>query len=403
MVFGNGLFTIAELPQTLLGQAMVHWVRNDMRVLALTSYPIEAAATRYRLAQFVGPLAERGITLTIRPFLNTALFQGLYDRRQIARTTFGLLKSGINRIRDLFAARAMDVILVQREAMILGPPWVEWLMSRVCSYPMVLDLDDATYLSYTSPTYGRAAKLLKWFRKTDDLIRWSRLVTCGNRAIAEYVTEKGAIARIIPTVVDTELFRPVERWQSDEPLVLGWVGTHSTFPYLVSIFPVLQDLAQRYRFRLKVVGAGEENIHLSGVKIENLKWELEREVSDFQSIDIGLYPIDASLYSSNWAAAKSGFKAIQYMAVGIPYVASPVGAAAEIGEVGKTHFLAQTPDEWHNALACLISDAVKRRTMGAAARDHAITHYAVPAQADKLAEALRAAVGAGQTYAKNAS
>jgi glycosyltransferase involved in cell wall biosynthesis len=368
-----------------------------MKVLALTSYPIEAAATRYRLAQFVGPLAERGISLTIRPFLDTTLFEGLYDRRKIARTAFGLLMSGLRRIEDLFSARAMDVILVQREAMILGPPWVEWLMSRVCSLPMVLDLDDATYLSYTSPTYGRAAKALKWFRKTDDLIKWSKLVTCGNRAIANYVTEKGAVARVIPTVVDTDLFRPLDRSTSSGPPVLGWIGTHSTFPYLESIFPVFQDLAQKYRFRLKVVGAGEENISLPGVEIENLKWNLAREVEDFRSIDVGLYPIDSTLYSDNWAAAKSGFKAIQYMAVGVPYVASPVGAAGEIGLVGTTHFLAQSRDEWHNALACLISDADKRRTMGAAGRNHAITHYAVPAQADKLAEALQAAVQAKRT------
>jgi glycosyltransferase involved in cell wall biosynthesis len=195
----------------------------------------------------------------------------------------------------------------------------------------------------------------------------------------------------------------LDRSGNSEPPVLGWIGTHSTFPYLQFIFPVLQDLARKYPFRLKVVGAGGETITIPGVEIENLKWRLEREVEDFQSIDIGLYPIDATLYSDNWAAAKSGFKAIQYMAVGIPYVASPVGAAGEIGVPGTTHFLAQSPDEWHNALASLLSDTHQRRTMGAAGRQHAITHYAVPAQADKLAEALQAAVEAKRTYTKNAS
>ena len=208
---------------------------------------------------------------------------------------------------------------------------------RLCSYPIVLDLDDATYNSYDSPAYGRAARALKWFSKTDDLIRWSRLVTCGNGAIAEYVKSKGTVARIIPTVVDTELFRPAVRSQASDPLVIGWIGTHSTFPYLESIFPVLQNLSAKYRFRLKVVGAGKEEIRLPGVEVENLPWKLEREVEDFQLLDIGLYPIDASLYSGHWAAGKSGFKSIQYMAVGIPYVASPVGAAAEIGVCGTTH------------------------------------------------------------------
>src|SRR5207247_6846718 len=131
------------------------------------------------------------------------------------------------------------------------------------------------------------------------------------------------------------------------------------FPYLESIFPALQELAKSHRFRLKVVGAGRDKITVPGVEIENLPWKLDREVEDFQSIDIGLYPIDAGLYSGKWASGKSGFKAIQYMAVGIPYVATPVGSLVEIGEVGTTHLCALTNEDWHDALQSLISDSAK--------------------------------------------
>src|SRR6266446_9485879 len=317
-----------------------------MKVLALASYPTEAAATRYRLEQFVTPLAERDIDLTIHPFLNSKLFENLYRREALPLTALGLIGATLRRSAEVISARQADVVLVQREAMIFGPPLIEWLMTRVMKRPMVLDLDDATYVSYTSPTYGDFGKSLKWFSRTDDLIRWATIVICGNRSIAEYVTSKGARARIIPTVVDTEVFRPagpfanaggtdidpsanasgtntsLHRTKSSR-VVLGWIGTHSTFPYLESIFPVLTDLAKDYDFRLKVVGAGKDKITVPGVEVENLRWSLEREVQDFQSIDIGLYPIDASLYSGKWAAGKSGFKAIQYMAVGVPYVATP--------------------------------------------------------------------------------
>src|SRR5438132_903795 len=159
-----------------------------MKVLALASYPSEAAATRYRLEQFVAPLEERGIVLTIRPFLDAKLFGRLYGRDAITGTALGLIKAALRRPIDLLKANQADVILIQREAMILGPPLIEWLATHVWKRPMVLDLDDATYVSYTSPTYGRAGQSLKWFGKTDDLIRWATLVTCGNRAIAEYVT-----------------------------------------------------------------------------------------------------------------------------------------------------------------------------------------------------------------------
>ncbi len=295
-------------------------------------------------------------------------------------------------MRDLLLIRQADAVLVQREAMLLGPPLVEWLAVRMFRRPMVLDLDDATYVTYTSPTYGKLGKALKWFSKTDDLIQWADIVTCGNSAIAEYAESKGATTRIIPTVVDTDIFRPVQRIPQDR-LVLGWIGTHSTFPYLKTIFPVLQELARTHRFKLKIVGAHKQTINIPGVEVENLEWKLEREVEDFQSLDIGLYPIDPSLYAEKWAAGKSGFKAIQYMAVGIPFVAAPVGSVADIGEAGVTHFPATTNHEWFKALELLLSDSELRRTMAAAGRRHVVEHYSLSDQADKLARALREATG----------
>jgi glycosyltransferase involved in cell wall biosynthesis len=370
-----------------------------MKVLALASYPVEAAATRYRLQQFVGPLSERGISVTIKPFLDSKRFNSLYQRRALAYTALGLLLATARRAGDVYAARNADVVLVQREAMIFGPPVIEWLCTRIAGCPMVLDLDDATYVPYTSPTYGKFGKALKWFNKTDDLIRWASVVTCGNRAIAEYAESKNATARVIPTVVDTDIFVPRPRMPplTNDPLVLGWIGTHSTFPYLRAVFPILQDLAKTHPFKLKIVGAGTTTVSIPGVEVENLEWRLEREVEDFQSFDVGLYPIDPSLYAEKWAAGKSGFKAIQYMAVGIPFVASPVGAMAEIGEAGVTHFHATSNDEWFQRLDLLLADAQLRQTMGASGRRHAVEHYSLSEQADKLAAALHEAAGAGKT------
>jgi glycosyltransferase involved in cell wall biosynthesis len=362
-----------------------------MRVLALTSYPIEAAATRFRLQQFVAPLAARGITLDIHPFLTSRQFQELYRRDAAVRVAAGLLKSGVQRVFELVEARTVDVVLIQREAMLLGPPLIEWVLTHGLGKPMVLDLDDATYVSYESPTYGTLSRALKWFSKTDDLIKWATIVICGNRSIAEYAGSKGARTRIIPTVVDTEIFKPVAREDAPGPLVLGWIGTHSTFPYLESIFPVLSSLADGFEFRLKIVGSGRDRISVPGVTIENLGWVMDREVRDFQTIDVGLYPIDAKLYSGRWAQGKSGFKAVQYMAVGVPFVATPVGGSAEIGEPEVTHFFASTNDEWYRSLECLMSDRDRRREMGSAGRAHALLHYGLEDQADKLAETLHEA------------
>ncbi len=358
-----------------------------MRVLGLATYPVEAAATRFRMIQFIEPLAEQGIELSVYPFIDSSLYGSLYNRSQWPRTALGLSLAAVRRVRELVRARNADVVFVQREAMMFGPPLVEWLTVNLHGCPMVLDLDDATYVSYKSPTYGRIGSMLKWFSKTNDLISWSRLVTCGNREIAAYVTSKGRQAVVIPTVVDTTCFRPLAERQTSDVPVIGWIGTHSTFPYVKTIFPVLERLARDYRFRLRLVGTGADNVVIPGVEIENLAWKLEREIADFQSLDIGIYPI----VEDNWSVGKSCFKAVQYMAVGVPFVVSPVGACHDIAEANRTHFVARTEEEWYEYLSQLLSDADLRQRMGEAGRSYAVQHYSIEAHVQKLADALRSA------------
>jgi len=358
-----------------------------MKVLGLATYPVEAAATRFRLIQFIEPLAEQGIELSVYPFLDSRLHGSLYNRSQWPRTVAGLALASVRRVRELWRARKADVLFVQREAMMFGPPVMEWLVINLHHCPMVLDLDDATYVAYKSPTYGRLGSMLKWFSKTDDLIRWSRVVTCGNCEIAAYVQSKGRPTVVIPTVVDTNEFRPLAERPRAEVPVIGWVGTHSTFAYVKSIFPVLERLAREYRFRLRLVGAGEDKISIPGVEIENLPWKLDREIADFQSLDIGVYPI----IEDSWSVGKSCFKAVQYMAVGVPFVVSPVGACQDIAETDETHFVARTEDDWYTHLSRLLSDGDLRRRMGEHGRNYAVQHYSVAANVQKLASALRAA------------
>jgi glycosyltransferase involved in cell wall biosynthesis len=340
------------------------------------------------MMQFVEPLAREGIELSVYPFIDSSLYGSLYVRSQWPRTAAGLALASLRRVRELWRARKADVLFVQREAMMFGPPIVEWLAVNLDRCPMVLDLDDATYVSYNSPTYGRLASKLKWFSKTNDLIRWSRLVICGNREIESYVKSKGRPTVVIPTVVDTTEFRPLAEPKSADVPVIGWIGTHSTFAYVKSIFPVLERLAREHRFRLRLVGTGVDTVAIPGLEIENLPWKLDREIPDFQSLDIGIYPI----VEDDWSVGKSCFKAIQYMAVGVPFVVSPVGICQDIALPSQTHFLARTEDDWYARLSQLLTDHGLRRTMGEAGRKYAVEHYSSQIHAEKLAAALRSAV-----------
>ena len=358
---------------------------RPLRVLALASYPVESPATHFRLVQHIQPLAVRGVDVRFSPFLDSRLFASLYDpKRMLVRLP--LLAIAVMRrfVQALWAARA-DVVFVQREAMFFGPPLVEWMAARLLRRPLVLDLDDATYLRVDSPVYGRLATWLKWPGKTDQLIRWSRVVTCGNPTIADYVRSRHPKVDLLENVVDTNIFRPavVER---DVPLI-GWIGTHTTYPFFERLLPLFERLARDLRFRIVIVGSRRSGVTVPGVDVETRSWTVERDAEDFRSLDIGVYP----MADDAWSAGKSGLKAVQYMASGVPFVMSPVGMCAAMGLPGTTHFLATTDDDWLIALRRLLTDAPLRRRMGREARAFAEEHHSIDRYADRLASILRAA------------
>ncbi|MEO5679865.1 MAG: glycosyltransferase family 4 protein [Acidimicrobiales bacterium] len=356
-------------------------------MLALTSYPAEAAATRFRVQQLVQPLHQLGVEVEVRPLLSSEAFRGLYDRGSAGRTAWRLGRAHLRRLRDIADARRADVILLQREAALLGPPVVELLLDVVGRRPIVLDLDDPTWVAYDSPTFGRLGRRLKWPGKADWLIDRAAVVTCGSQAIAAHVEARGREARLVPTVVDTEVFRPRREAGPAGVPVVGWIGSHSTAPYLAGIAPALAAARATAELRVLAVGAGATAIEVAGTSVEQRPWSLEREVFDFQSLDVGLYP----LADDEWGRGKSGFKAIQYLACGVPFVVSPVGATCDIGIPGKTHLEARTPAEWAEAVGRLAGDPPLRAAMGAAAREHSLEHYTVGRVATALAAALRAA------------
>ncbi len=357
---------------------------RPLRVLALTAFPVESACTRFRLVQLLPRLSETGIRVSVRPFLDSATWGTLYDRQAVGKTSVGLLKGGAKRIGDLGRSRRADVVLVLREAMIVGPPLIEVLAPILGRCPLVLDLDDPTWLGYDSPTYGRFARLLKWPGKTLTVIDRADAVTCGSSYVARFVAARGQTSTVIPAVVDTDLFRPRPRPVRSLPVV-GWVGTHSSFPYLRAIVPALESVARVRPFRMLIVGAGRARLVVDGVEVEHREWDLRREPYDFASLDIGLYPLPHDA----WAMGKSGLKSVQYLASGVPFVASPVGAAAEIGVSGTTHLLADNISEWTEALLVLLNDPFSRGDMGESGRRHALLYHTTTVGAGLLAEALR--------------
>ena len=353
-----------------------------MKLLVLAPCPRSAASTRFRLEQFFPALRSAGIEPILRPFLDERGFATVYRRGAPWSKLVAAARAIAGRVTDL--ARAIDAraVLVHREAALVGPPILEWLLTRALRRPVIFDLDDAVWVPYASPTYGALlSRLLKAPGKTHFTLTTATRVIAGNPYVADYARRYNAATEVIPTVVDTDAFRPAPAPARDVPLI-GWIGTHSSLQYLRAIVPALERLYRRHRFRLKVVGAV---LDAPTLPVENMPWSISREVDDFRSLDIGLYP----LVEDAWALGKSGFKAVQYMACAVPVVASPVGVTVDIVRDGATGFLAHSEDQWVARLEQLLESSELRRQLGARGREEAEARWSLRAHAPRFVDIVR--------------
>ena len=127
---------------------------------------------------------------------------------------------------------------------------------------------------------------------------------------------------------------------------IGWTGSHSTLKYLDEIQPVLHKILQEYPTVEFIVIADRPPSLDVGSSVKFVPWNSETEIKDLLQFDIGIMPLP----DDEWAKGKCGFKALQYMALELPAVASPVGVNSKIINHGVNGFLCNTPEEWEEAL-----------------------------------------------------
>lgn len=355
-----------------------------MRVLFFLPYSIEAAGCRYRVHQFLPFLESHGVSCELRELVGPELYRILYKPGHALEKTARFAGRALSRIQDLRDASAYDVLFIYRECFPFGPAVIESLLRRT-GKPIVFDFDDAIYL----PSGSGLKDFVRRPEKTNVITQLADEVIVSNEHLRNFCLAYNPNVTMIRTSVDTEVLFSVREYgdvlppADGRPIRLGWIGSHSTARYLERLGGVLQRVARHYPIEVLVVGAGKE-LNIPGVTVINKPWSLATEVEDFRSLDIGLYPLEDGI----WELGKASFKTIQYMAVGVPGVVSPVGAALNIVRDGDNGFFASSDDEWVEKLVRLIEDPALRRRVGLAGRQTAERDFSITSNAPKLLEVL---------------
>lgn len=346
-----------------------------MKVLFLVPYPVgQAPSQRFRFEQYFTSLSSAGHTYSVSSFLSLKAWKSLYTPGGIIGKFGSVLFGLVKRWGLLPFVYQYDFVFVHREASPLGPPIIEWIIAKVFQKKIIYDFDDAIW---QTDKIGESA-IEEWFRyrkKVALICQWSYRVSCGNEYLCNFARTFNKLVTLVPTTIDTLREHNPARFPkatTHDKLVIGWTGTHSTLKYLLTLQQVLEKIEKKYPYvSILVIANKPPNFMLSS--LEFTQWRKESEILDLLKIDVGIMPLP----DDEWAKGKCGFKALQYMALGIPTVASPVGVNVDIINHGVNGFLCSTETEWMEALECLINDPILRNTIGAAGSKRVSESYSV--------------------------
>lgn len=331
------------------------------RVLGITQSGFDPAS-RFRFIQFIPHLEKAGWEVIHRPNRPDRQWNSPLSWRPLRAVHYRLGRVAMkwNRMRDLSLARECDAIFVNRDLANEG----FFLQSLVAPHMprVVYDFDDAIFI-------GKREHAVRW------LCERAGWVTPGNEYLAEYSRKHNSHVTVVPTVIDTDAYQPRKYGASDtrSKVRIGWSGSDQSIgSTLVPRLEMLKALQTRIPFELVVITNTRPTLPVE-IEWSFVPWRESDEHLLSTRMDIGIMPLKDDAFQKG----KCGLKLLQYMAAGLPTVASPVGVNAEIVLPGLTGFQASTDAEWHEALGRLVRSADLRASMGNEGRKRCEQHYSV--------------------------
>lgn len=367
------------------------------RILFVVPYPYDKAPSqRLKFEQYYPQFREAGYDVEWSSFYDEEAWRVMYKPGHVWGKAMAMVRGYLRRMRDLFRLHKYDVVYTHLWITPVGPAVFEWLFGKLAGRKMIYDIDDLIFLKNASHITGWK-QILKGRKKPIVLMKAAQHVITCTPFLDEFVRQYNTHTTDISSTIDTDRYQPVNPYTNDHKLTLGWSGSHSTTAYLHLLTNVLQEIYKEKPFRLLVMG--DKDFQMEGVEVEAHSWSAAGELPNLQQIDIGLYPLP----DEQWVLGKSGLKALQYMSLGIPTVATAIGANYRIMENGVSGFLVKTPEEWKARLRLLMKDAHLRARMGIAAREKVESQYSIKSTAPVYIAVLQAVSGSSSSSTSSSS
>lgn len=343
------------------------------KLLIICPYPENVAPSqRLKYEQYFPYFREAGYDITVSPFISIGFWKIIYQPGYIFQKVFFTLLGYLNRFAELITIPRYDVVYVHLWATPFGPPVFEWMIRKL-SKKMIYDIDDLVYLKDAQTKSHPLVRYIKGRQKPLYLMSVANHVITCTPHLDNFVRQYNQCTTDISSTINTEAYQPVNSYSNSNRLTIGWSGSLSTSKYFYLLENVLKELGKKYDFNILVIG--DPNVRIEGLNLEAISWVEVDEVKNLQRLDIGLYPLP----NEEWVLGKSGLKALQYMALGIPTVATAIGANFRVIENGESGFLVNTDGEWVNALSKLIENPELRKEIGEKARARVEALYSINA------------------------
>jgi glycosyltransferase involved in cell wall biosynthesis len=316
-------------------------------------------------------LQKLGIACEVSPAIDDELYRRLYldsggrgSRRTALAAAWRRRRDDLRRVDDF------DAVFVQKG--VFPGLYSGFERQMAARKPVVFDFDDAIWL----PRVGGSRVLRALHREStvQDILRGAAAVIAGNNFLADYATRFNGRVTVVPSSIDLAAYP-----HAANSNVVGWIGSRTTLPYLKPLKTVFETLDIKPR----VIASGDPS--QLGFEVEFRPWQMETEMEELSQFGVGIAPLP----DTPWERGKCGVKILQYMACGIPVVASPVGVNAQIVVNGTNGLLATNNEEWTTALRTLMADSNQRQRLGAAGREAVEKSFTVQRAAETVASVLR--------------